>query len=344
MVEGAAGNRLGPTAPLILLSSVLQSRWRSPSEPMRLSAFVCCLAAAVLLLSASSTRAVEVPITLNLAEVNPANPVFNRLDLSVSASFGITITRTDTTDLTGSVEALLDVTPLAEGVQVNGVRFTGGQVVASPVEFDFGLALIVGSGLGGEVMTSIAGFSPVNAGTFPTQDHEILIDQGTIVATGLVNETVVLTEADPVSFSDVGVGNLDVQQTDVQGRMFTFGVEVTLPVDATDMIDSPEATLGASGTIRAANEFSIFIPSPGDFDEDGKVDAVDYAVWREALEAGTMTSADYQTWRENYGQGQTSQASAAVAAISTPEPAVLWLLAAALGCWTAAGRCCGMGR
>lgn len=58
----------------------------------------------------------------------------------------------------------------------------------------------------------------------------------------------------------------------------------------------------------------------GDYNDDGVVDAIDYAVWRENA-SGTFVSADFITWRNNYGA--TSGSSSA--ATPTPEPSALGL-------------------
>jgi len=72
----------------------------------------------------------------------------------------------------------------------------------------------------------------------------------------------------------------------------------------------------------------------GDYDNNGVVDAVDYAIWRENLgtmnvlpndpTGGTIGTAQYTTWRSNFG------ASAPGLAQSTPEPSSLLLLALGL--------------
>ena len=63
---------------------------------------------------------------------------------------------------------------------------------------------------------------------------------------------------------------------------------------------------------------------PGDFNDDGVVDAADYSVWRDGL-GTTHTQADYNTWESNFGQ--TLGASAA----SVPEPSGLLLVLGATG-------------
>jgi len=68
---------------------------------------------------------------------------------------------------------------------------------------------------------------------------------------------------------------------------------------------------------------------PGDYNNDGTVNAADYVVWRKGL-GTTYTPANYNVWRAHFGQtagsgsGATGSASAAV-----PEPASATLVAAA---------------
>jgi outer membrane protein assembly factor BamB len=73
---------------------------------------------------------------------------------------------------------------------------------------------------------------------------------------------------------------------------------------------------------------------PGDFNNNGTVDAADYVVWRNGL-GTTYTQADYHAWRANFG----ATAAGAAAVVDTfanansatiPEPGTLGLLALAL--------------
>ncbi|WP_146564690.1 hypothetical protein [Posidoniimonas corsicana] len=79
---------------------------------------------------------------------------------------------------------------------------------------------------------------------------------------------------------------------------------------------------------------------PGDYNDDGQVDAADYTVWRDALGTdaalpndltpGAVTPVDYDVWLQNYG------ASGGVAVAAAPEPATFCLACAA--CLAVAGR------
>jgi mannan endo-1,4-beta-mannosidase len=84
--------------------------------------------------------------------------------------------------------------------------------------------------------------------------------------------------------------------------------------------------------------WSVSAPAlPGDYNDDGTVDAADYTLWRDTMEAGGTTLAndltpgavdefDFQVWRDFFGQTLGGGAGAA----AVPEPAS-WLLL----CWGA---------
>jgi hypothetical protein len=85
----------------------------------------------------------------------------------------------------------------------------------------------------------------------------------------------------------------------------------------------------------------------GDYNNNGTVDAADYVVWRENLNAsvtlpndttpGTVQQADYDVWRTNFGRSSMG-ALGASAAQGVPEPATLLLSAISLGFIAAAWR------
>jgi hypothetical protein len=86
---------------------------------------------------------------------------------------------------------------------------------------------------------------------------------------------------------------------------------------------------------------------PGDYNQNGVVDAADYAVWRKTLNSsaspagsgadgngnGTIEAGDYTFWRERFGQasrlivntGSAAGFSESVASGSVPEPSTLWM-------------------
>ncbi|MEN1680161.1 MAG: hypothetical protein AAGJ46_11255 [Planctomycetota bacterium] len=79
---------------------------------------------------------------------------------------------------------------------------------------------------------------------------------------------------------------------------------------------------------------------PGDYNDDGVVNAADFTIWRDSLgqsvtlpndsTPGAVDAGDYAVWRVNFGQ------SAASAAAATPEPGGVAVLAVSV--WTLASR------
>lgn len=65
---------------------------------------------------------------------------------------------------------------------------------------------------------------------------------------------------------------------------------------------------------------------PGDFNLDGRVDAADYTVWRDA----NGHSQDYLLWRSHYGQTASLASSTSLAVVPEPRSALLILAGAAL--------------
>jgi hypothetical protein len=61
---------------------------------------------------------------------------------------------------------------------------------------------------------------------------------------------------------------------------------------------------------------------PGDFNDDGNVNAADYVVWRKGL--GTIyTQDDFNTWRANFGATLGAGATATTTNDTVPEPSLL---------------------
>jgi hypothetical protein len=132
-----------------------------------------------------------------------------------------------------------------------------------------------------------------------------------------------------------------------EGAAYLFDLEtgqllkrLTAPTDsqfgASVAINDNFAVIGARSE-GAAYVFDISRgPTlPGDFNNDGTVDAADYAVWRNGL-GTTYTQADYNTWRANFGRTAANVASGATAEMARgpvsahiPEPIALALIAMA---------------
>jgi hypothetical protein len=65
----------------------------------------------------------------------------------------------------------------------------------------------------------------------------------------------------------------------------------------------------------------------GDYNHDGKVNAADYAIWRNGGSPTPNSAADYNTWRANFGNHTGS--GSGLGTQSVPEPSVMMLAIAA---------------
>jgi len=86
---------------------------------------------------------------------------------------------------------------------------------------------------------------------------------------------------------------------------------------------------------------------PGDYNENGVVDAADYTVWRNNLGSPTalpnddtagVAADDYNRWKSNFGMSSGPGSGGLTTAAPVPEPTALALLALAAGCFSIASR------
>ena len=96
------------------------------------------------------------------------------------------------------------------------------------------------------------------------------------------------------------------------------------------------------------NAVTLLVTGPGDYNNNGAVDAADYVLWcanqgtNNVLPndpiGGTIGTAQYDQWRGHFGQSGGSGSGAATN-VAVPEPATLLLLTfAAAGCCVRRGR------
>ena len=88
------------------------------------------------------------------------------------------------------------------------------------------------------------------------------------------------------------------------------------------------SSFSAGQPTQFAQDFLRVAAFPGDFNQNGVVDAADYVVWRNGL-GTTFTQNDYNVWRAHFGQTAGS-GSNTVANTTVPEPATLVMLIVAV--------------
>jgi len=79
---------------------------------------------------------------------------------------------------------------------------------------------------------------------------------------------------------------------------------------------------GALDEVRIAT--ALYVPIPGDFDNDGNVDGADFLVWQQGF-GNEFDAADLGNWEANFGAGATLAAATTTAAV-VPEPASALLM------------------
>jgi hypothetical protein len=124
----------------------------------------------------------------------------------------------------------------------------------------------------------------------------------------------------------------------VQGTQTTE--TLSLPVDSTFVLQPDTTTtvnLTLTGQLVATS--TLATPLPGDYNQNGVVDAADYVVWRK--QSGSDTSLpnddtpgvgedDFTRWRAHFGQTLSGSGSDFLAGTNIPEPSCLGILAVAL--------------
>jgi hypothetical protein len=107
-----------------------------------------------------------------------------------------------------------------------------------------------------------------------------------------------------------------------------------------DFLFSTSAGSGGGDHIYVVSRSAASGGPPGDYNNNGRVDAADYVLWRkggslanEVDTPGTVNAADYTAWRSRFGNAAGSSAGTA-ANTAVPEPSALALLIlATAGAW-----------
>ncbi|NLE39847.1 MAG: tandem-95 repeat protein [Pirellulaceae bacterium] len=212
----------------------------------------------------------------------PASSSFNRLNLTVSASYDTWLgTLSDSDSKTTSVQSgstaqlKLDYTfdEVTRAVtSVNSIEFVGGSFSLSNVTFNLTFALlftetIVATGIGGTFDTPSppGSISGATAATFPTAQHDVILNQGTLNMSGIGDTVTINLASDPIATTTVGTGQINTSAPSIVGSTATYNVEMILPVSFTEPVETGISGLTASvagtGTFKAVGSFSVTPPS-----------------------------------------------------------------------------------
>jgi autotransporter-associated beta strand protein len=141
----------------------------------------------------------------------------------------------------------------------------------------------------------------------PTRDHIVVTNEGDVMVGGLLDVSLV------DGFDPSPGESFSLFEGPIETITGTFSA-VNAPIFNGHTLD----------VIYGANQVTLHVVDAGDFNNDGKVDAADYVVWRKGL-GTTYTQDDYDVWRAHFGQ-TAGPGSAAGANAAVPEPATLVLL------------------
>jgi len=211
--------------------------------------------------------------------LDPPDGTVNTLEVSVTAeAYGTSRSDSDTTTVTGNALAHLTyaLDAMTCEVDVVGLEFTGGRVAMEDLTFTLNYGLFVGKinatgeGIAGTLDTPAPPGS-VGEGAFWTEDHEILLNEGTFHAAGtgliaLVLDPISINLADdPVQATTVGEGFLETSSPSMAGQVAMYNVTLSLPVDFQERVVEEadlSADVGGVGLLRAQGSFSTVVPDP----------------------------------------------------------------------------------
>ncbi|WP_193213780.1 hypothetical protein [Luteolibacter marinus] len=208
------------------------------------------------LVAATPLAAIPASTTLTLV----SEPDVNRITVTVDPG---AFPDTDTTTLTGSVDAAFDIDPQAG--TTDELTLSNGRVNGTAMNFSGGFGSfgynINMTGLSAAISTIAppGSVNPAN-GQFPAEEHQFVIDQGSVTGTALGNPVSTgFTPESPAGGAGTGTGTVTLTPAGDLDGYRNFNVVVTFPVAIDDTFDAdgtPVAVV-ATGTIKAAGTVQV---------------------------------------------------------------------------------------
>lgn len=202
-----------------------------------------------------------IPATSTLTLVN--EPGFNRITVTVAPQVVFDLSDSDTTTLTGTVDATFDIDPAA--ATTRELTLTNGRANGTSMSF---ARSFLGQGYNITVSNLSTGLYTINppgvvtpaTGQFAASQHRFEIDQGTISGTALgspVNES--FTPENPASGTGSGTGTVTLVPAGDSGIYRTFAVTVVMPVTINDSFVTGTTTVNvtASGTLKGTGTVQV---------------------------------------------------------------------------------------
>lgn len=289
---------------------------------------------------AATSRAVETVFTIDQQQ--------SSLTIEASTVFIVPFSDTDTQMLGGTIDANFDFGNTVGFPAMAGFTVTGAEV--SPLSpFLFTLGSPPTFGVNVSVNDAVADVTTPNPPAtltmlatgairyeFDASAFDITLNQGTVVSTGAVNDTINLADSPVIGNASPGtLGQITFTPGGMSGSLTVIDALLELPVTFIEDVDvdGQIVTLDVDGDIIANSSFLLDLTgTAGDINNDGKTDGEDF------LQIQRDEPALIPTWQNQYGNEAATTVSAQPAAQSVPEPSGALLVFTALFCRVARRR------
>ena len=253
-------------------------------------------------LSGLAPAQVRITTSLSLSE----EPAANVLNVTLSA-FGIE--DEESSDLSGAVEATLEINPGADQVSrltINSANLTATDMSFSLAIGEISVAEVSLNGIEATIATSQVGWVDPATGQFDAGEHEVTLSEGVISGTSVVGEVNENFSESPVSGAGSGTGEVALSRMAIKGNTITYSVVVVLPVEFSNPLQEGvdvrvDSTVQFEGVIEVPlDPFAAWAelqgipdaPFAGDHDGDGVPNGLLWALGYDADARPTLFAPD----------------------------------------------------